>query len=78
MKYKVIESTIPHFKNVEFEADYSAALTGSTLNILGQNVTLTQSGGGVLGGIIHGATPEETYVMYLQQVEEEPEPIDDD
>jgi hypothetical protein len=40
-------------------------------------VTLTQAGGGVLGGVIHGATPAETKVMYLQLV---PEPVlvDDD
>jgi len=77
MKYKVIECTIPHFKNIEIEGDFTAAVAGSTLNILGENVTLTQAGGGVLGGVIHGATPAETKVMYLQLV---PEPVlvDDD
>lgn len=50
MKYKVIECTQEHFKNIEFDLDNDHIEIGKETNILGMNVNITQNGGGVIAG----------------------------
>jgi len=65
MKYRVVESTVEFLKNIEFEFDFSPYKVGDSVNILGQQVTITQLGGGVVGA------SSETAVMFVQYVPEE-------
>lgn len=65
MKYKVIESTIEYFKSIELEFDFSDKIVGDVVNILGQVVTLSQVGNGVIGG----SNPD--FVIFLQEIIEE-------
>lgn len=61
MKYKVIESTVEYLKGIEFDFDQEV-LIGETINILGQVVSVTQAGGGVIAGA------SQDNVMVIQQV----------
>lgn len=61
-KYKVVDTTSPHFLNIEFDFDDTEIQSGSQVMILGMTVTVTQVG----GGIIAGSNQDE--VMVIQRV----------
>lgn len=49
MNYKIIESTVSHFKNIEMTYDFSNYKIGDRLNILGLDMQIMQLGSGIVG-----------------------------
>lgn len=49
IKYKIVESSIPHLKGIELDFDFSNYSTGDEISILGLKLNITQIGQGVIG-----------------------------
>lgn len=47
--YKIIESSVTHFKNIEMEQDFSSYNVGDQINVLGMLMNITQIGTEILG-----------------------------
>lgn len=42
--YKIIESSVAHFKNIEMPMDFTNYQVGSPINVLGLDMYITQTG----------------------------------
>ncbi len=49
MNYKIIESTVPHFKGIEMPYDFSDFRVGDSINVLGLSMKITQHGTEIVG-----------------------------
>lgn len=49
MMYKIIESTLAHFKNIELSFDFSNYAVGNEISILGMQLIITQIGAEIIG-----------------------------
>lgn len=47
--YKIVESSVPHFKNIELEQNFSSYNVGDQINVLGMLMNITQIGTEILG-----------------------------
>lgn len=49
MIYKIIECSVPHFKGITLDFDFSNNKVGDAVNILGLSLNITQIGSDVIG-----------------------------
>ena len=62
MKYRIVEATTDYLKNIEFDFDFSKFKVGDEVNVLGNTITLSQLGGGVVGG------SNTNFVLFAQEI----------
>lgn len=48
MEYKIIDTTVKHFKNITLNADFSNYNLGDFYELFGEKLTVVQKGGGIV------------------------------